>query len=508
MLTRRQRVAFVLLTAVNLAAISAFGVYWFSDRDSWRRDPAVAWVFTSVLVFILGGHLIRWVAMAWMARPEPMPPEPGIRRVAVVTTCVPGLEPPEFLKPMLEALMALDYPHDTYLLDEGDDPRTKLLCAELGVRHFSRKHRPEYQAAEGTFAARTKHGNYNAWLDAIGYAQYDIVIAFDPDHIPIREFTSATLGYFQDPVVAYVQAPQVYGNQGESWIARGAAEETYAYYSIVEMAGFGNSRPVLTGCHNAHRIAALHAIGGFPAHTAEDLMASLRYWQAGWSGVYVPRILAKGLAPETWSAYLKQQFRWARSVLDIKLRRWGSFRAAGSAAAFLGWFQGFSYIQDVFTAIVSLPLFCLMLSTGRGIEVFSHIHSLPTLGLIAVLFAAHRFRQSFYLDPGVEAGLHLRAGLLRAAKWPIVLQALWFVIRGRNIEYVVTPKLRHVGSTPMLRLPHGVVAASVGASWWTGMWRHCPLPPAAHMWAAGLAGLAITFIVSEWLELRPQRTGA
>ena len=40
-----------------------------------------------------------------------------------------------------------------------------------------------------------------------------------------------------------------------------------------------------------------------------------------WQGVYVPEILARGLAPVDWNGYLRQQRRWARSVIDIKLRR-------------------------------------------------------------------------------------------------------------------------------------------------------------------------------------------
>jgi hypothetical protein len=32
------------------------------------------------------------------------------------------------------------------------------------------------------------------------------------------------------------------------------------------------------------------------------------------------KILARGLTPVVWSGYIRQQLRWARSVLDIKFR--------------------------------------------------------------------------------------------------------------------------------------------------------------------------------------------
>ena len=38
--------------------------------------------------------------------------------------------------------------------------------------------------SEGRFRARSRHGNYNAWLDAVGFAQYDIIVNIDPDHVP------------------------------------------------------------------------------------------------------------------------------------------------------------------------------------------------------------------------------------------------------------------------------------------------------------------------------------
>ena len=35
----------------------------------------------------------------------------------------------------------------------------------------------------------------------------------DPDHVPQPYFLTRTIGYFRDPDVAFVVAPQVYGNQ-------------------------------------------------------------------------------------------------------------------------------------------------------------------------------------------------------------------------------------------------------------------------------------------------------
>ena len=189
----------------------------------------------------------------------------------------------------VRALVRMDYPHETWVLDECDDPQVKALCMRLGACHFSRKHAPRYQTAAGTFQARSKHGNYNAWLDAIGFQRYEIIAAFDPDHVPVPTFLTEVLGYFNDPEVGYVQVAQVYYNQRASFIARGAAEETYGYYSSVQMAAYALGYPIVTGCHNTHRVIALQHVGGFAPHDADDLLLTLLYRSQHWRGVYVPQ---------------------------------------------------------------------------------------------------------------------------------------------------------------------------------------------------------------------------
>ena len=52
--------------------------------------------------------------------------------------------------------------------------------------------------------------------------------------VPKRNFLTKTLGYFRDPVVAFVGTPQIYGNTSTSLIAQGAAEQLYTFYGSVD----------------------------------------------------------------------------------------------------------------------------------------------------------------------------------------------------------------------------------------------------------------------------------
>jgi hypothetical protein len=61
----------------------------------------------------------------------------------------------------------------------------------------------------------------------------------------------------------------------------------------------------------------------------------------------------------------------------------------------------------------------------------------------------------FFLGPG-ERGLHWRAGLLRFAKWPVVLLALKDALRARRVQYALTPKTRQPPRRRLLVVPHAL----------------------------------------------------
>ena len=123
------------------------------------------------------------------------------------------------------------------------------------------------------FKARTKHGNYNAWLDAHG-AGYDFYLSVDPDHVPLPGFAERLLGYFRDPDVAFVVGPQVYGNY-EDFVVRSAESQQFIFHSLLQRAGNRSGTPMLVGTNNAVRIRALREIGGLQDSITEDMATSL-----------------------------------------------------------------------------------------------------------------------------------------------------------------------------------------------------------------------------------------
>jgi len=458
---------FAALTIAILATLAYFLVYWFSRRD-WLYYPLP---FAIIIVgFLLYSflYLMRWLCLPFMRRPRPMTPRLEWR-VGVATTFVPAAESIEMLEETVRGLVAMDYPHETWVLDEGDDDQVKELCRRLGAYHFSRKNLSQYHAVSGTFESRSKHGNYNAWLYEIGFDRYEIIAAFDPDHVPNPDFLMNVLGYFDDPEIGYVQAAQAYYNQKASFIARGAAEETYAYYSSIQMTNYALGYPIVTGCHNTHRCIALKQVGGFASHQADDLLITVNYRVCGWKGVYLPKILAKGLTPVDWSGFLIQQRRWARSVLDIKFWIYPKVaRKLPFKERVANFAHGLYYLQSISIGL-QIALLAYMLSTGITPVVFS-ISIIPRLILVGIMLLLCEFyRQRFFLDPQREVGIHWRSQVLAYAKWPIFLLAIYDVLTRHRGTYAITRKTRAPSKHYILFVPHILVVALIVTAWGIGM---------------------------------------
>jgi cellulose synthase (UDP-forming) len=486
---------YLALSVVNVTAALWAVSFWLGHAE-WSPYTVVYVLLTVSLLLGIVMFESRWLALPLMRRPRPMAARADLT-VGVATTFVPGSESLDMLERTVRGLVAMDYPHETWVLDEGDDPGVRAMCARLGARHFTRKGVPTYQQAEGIYEARTKHGNYNAWLDAFGYERYEIIVGFDPDHVPEPAFLCRLLGYFDDPTVGYVQAPQFYYNQEASFIARGAAEETYAYYSSIQMCSYAIGYPIVTGCHNVHRTTALQQVGGFAPHEADDLLITIHYRGAGWKGVYVPERLAAGITPVDWPGYLKQQRRWARSVLDVKMRIFPRLgRALPLPERVFSFVHGLYYLHGLASAM-TVGLLAFMLISGRTPTVLS-LDTATRLGVLyLVFFICDLFRQRFFLEPERERGIHWRAGILRVAKWPHVLLALFDALRAPNRGYTITSKVRAGRKRYAAAPAHLLVVGVVGAAWLVGLALGNAQPPVLQAAAALLLALSLVVVVSE-----------
>jgi cellulose synthase/poly-beta-1,6-N-acetylglucosamine synthase-like glycosyltransferase len=488
---------FLALTALHLSVLAVILYRWIALGDWDGAHPVFLFLLATIAVELMLWES-RWAGLPLMRVPESTAPQPGLR-VGVAVTFVPNAESIEMLESTVRALVDMDYSHDTWVLDEGDSPAVRQLCVELGAKHFTRAGIARYQQSQGPFKAHTKYGNYNAWLEEVAYEAYDVVVAFDSDHVAQANYLTSTLGYFQDPEIGYVQPAQVYSNQNSSFIARAAAEETYAYYSVVQMSAFAVGYPIVVGCHNAHRVSALREIGGFAQHEADDMVMTLLYRSHGWRGVFVPKVLARGLTPTSWSAYLRQQRRWARSVLDFKLRVFPRYSSRLPwLERVLTYVHGLYYLRGPIIGL-QLVLLSLMLMfswhpAGTGIAL---LQSLGAVWLTIMLCEA--FRQRFYLDPKRESGFHWRAMFVAFVKWPYFVLAFWDALRADYGHYTITPKARPSAKPLGFGVAHAAMFALVFGAWLVNVSRGPSSFLAVHL-AAGLAVITslLAVVTATW----------
>ena len=332
----RGRVARSLLVAGLNFAFEALFFLWLLHPS--HRPPVFGSTFAIYANWIVIGsiglmELLRLInvfslslASVISRDPVPVPPRPD-QRIAFLTTIVPSKEPIDVVRGTLQAALRIQYDGilDVWILDEGDDADVKAMCRELGVNHFTRKGIEKYNQRKGAFKAKTKHGNYNAWVSEHGDS-YEVFLSVDPDHVPLPNYAERILGYFRDPDVAYVVGPQCYAND-ETFVTRAAESQQFPFHSLIQRAANRYNAAMLVGTNNAIRISALRAVGGLSDSITEDMATGLKFHTRRnaasgrrWKSVYTPDVLAVGEGPSSWGDFFSQQMRWSRGTFEVLLK--------------------------------------------------------------------------------------------------------------------------------------------------------------------------------------------
>ncbi|MFI6446186.1 glycosyltransferase family 2 protein [Kitasatospora sp. NPDC050543] len=384
--------------------------------------------------------------------PVPVAPQSGTR-VAFLTTCVPGKEPPEMVRATLTAARAVRHegPYDLWLLDEGDDPAMRALCAELGVHHFTRHGVERWNRPTGSFRRKTKHGNYNSWLQAHG-DDYDFWVSVDTDHVPLPEFGERMLGYFRDPDVAFVVGPQVYGNYRSSGsaVTRFSESQQFLFHALIQRAGNRYGAPMFVGTNNAVRISALRSIGGLRDSITEDMATGLEFHRrrnpatgARWKSVYTPDVLAVGEGPSSWTDFFSQQLRWSRGTYETILTQY--WRAAWRLTP--GRLLNYTlmvcfYPMAALTWLLGGLSSVLYLGFGAsGVQVSSEIWMMLYSDAAALQVLLYTWNRRHNVSPHEPAGSSGVAGMVMSALCgPIYAASLLQAALRRRSRFVVTPK--------------------------------------------------------------------
>jgi cellulose synthase (UDP-forming) len=226
-----------------------------------------------------------------------------------VDILIPTYNEPNFiLKRTVIGCQALEYPHKKiYLLDDTHRPEVKALAKELGCEYLNR---PDNKHA--------KAGNLN---HAIAKTHGELIVVFDADFVPTKNFLNRTVGFFQKPKLALVQTPQSFYNADP--IARNlgledvVTPEEEVFYRQIQPIRDGADSVICAGTSFVVRRSALQAAGGFVTESlSEDYFTGIRLSAQGYQLIYLDEKLSAGLAAENIAAHATQRIRWAQGTLQ------------------------------------------------------------------------------------------------------------------------------------------------------------------------------------------------
>ncbi|MBA4744878.1 MAG: glycosyltransferase [Muricauda sp.] len=371
--------------------------------------------------------------------------------VDILTTYFPG-EPYEMTLGTLEAIQKITYPHTTYLCDEANDLFLKKECERLGVVHVTRNNRKDAKA-----------GNIN---NALKIATGEIALVLDPDHVPKPDFLDRVVPYFADEKIGFVQVVQSYYNKVHSLVARGAAEQTFHFYGpmMMTMNTYGTAQAIGANC--TFRRSALDSIGGHAPGLAEDMHTSMLLHAKGWKSVYVPSLLAKGMAPLDLTSYYKQQLKWSRGVFELLYTVYPKIfkNLTTRQKLHYGLLPMHYLIGFVYLLSFAIPVVALFTS------------KMPWTGnfLNFLIVGAPVFMSSFFIRIFVqkwviersERGFHVIGGLLQIITWWVFILGVVYTFVRKKVPYLPTPK-QEEGTNLLITIPSLVVAiVSITAIWY------------------------------------------
>ncbi|MDX6230167.1 MAG: hypothetical protein QOI76_3557 [Frankiales bacterium] len=308
-LQRSTRVAII----VALLATLSYQLFLFTPA---YRGPTWLWVTMLLAEGLVAFQTIGswWTILAHDDRPEPGVVSLYRSRLRSGEAPTPTMdvfitaygEPPALVRRTMRAARDMSLPHRTIVLDDGRNEVLRAVAQEEGVDYFRRDGREHAKA-----------GNVNA---ALARTDGEFVVIFDADFVPEPDFLITILPHLHDPDVAFVQSPQTY-TEGANLVARGAAEAQRIFYELVCPGKNHFNAAFCVGTNVMFRRVALEQLGGiYTGSNSEDIWTSIELHRRGWRSVYVPQVLATGLAPDNVESYFKQQLRWASGGFEVLFR--------------------------------------------------------------------------------------------------------------------------------------------------------------------------------------------
>lgn len=377
-----------------------------------------------------------------------LPPKVALDKLPTVNILVPSYnEPTEMLSVTLSAAKNMIYPRDKRVVvlcdDGGTDQRCNSSDPELARR--SQERRAELQqlcrdlGVMYSTRARNEHAKAGNMSAALAKLDGDLVVVFDADHVPSRDFLARTVGYFvDDPKLFLVQTPHFFINKDpiERNLGLKCPPENEMFYSMIHRGLDRWGGAFFCGSAAVLRRKALDSVGGFAGETiTEDAETALEIHSNGWRSLYLDRAMIAGLQPETFASFIQQRGRWAAGMMQMLMLKNPLFRSGLRILQRLCYINSMSFWLFPIIRLVYLlaPLSYLFF----GVEIFVSTFQdamVYTLSYMAVSFLIQNAMFARYRWP-------LISEVYEVAQAPYLAMAIFrTILRPRGAKFNVTAK--------------------------------------------------------------------
>lgn len=441
--------------------------------------PLLIYYLTIIAVVCVYGLHRYWMVAAFLRGRRKAarfnPPKP-FEQLPRVTVQLPMFNERRVAERVISAACAIDYPRDLLqiqVLDDSTDEAAdiarrccdRLAAAGHDIQYLHRTNRDGFKA--GALAEGSKS------------ATGEFIAVFDADFVPPSDVIHNTIHHFSDPAIGMVQTRWSHLNRDASLLTQVQAMYLDGHFVIEQAARAHNGRWFnFNGTAGVWRKSAIEDGGGWEHDTlTEDTDLSYRAQLKGWKFLYLPDVCCPAEVPPTVSAFLSQQHRWNKGLIQTAIKLLPQiFRSnAPLCTKIEAWFHLTSplvHLVILLLVLLVLPAMFITLPIGG-------LHPAANLGLGAVFLLLGAVAAcTFYIASQWAQGL----GFFRTLIYMPALMAIGVgisvvnsravleAILGRQSPFVRTPKYN--GDTdseadPVIhqrkrRIPNGVIEVLLG----------------------------------------------
>jgi len=236
----------------------------------------------------------------------------------VVSILIPARNEERVIGRILRRMTELTYPKDKMqiiVIDDASTDATGRIAEEYSKLHSHIEviHRSKKEGGIGKAAALNVGSKH---------AEGEIIVCFDADYYPQREILEELTMEFADPKVGAVQGRIIVLNEPKNIVTRLVALERIGGYRIDQLAR--DSLGLITqfgGTAGAFRRSLLEGLGGWDESIlAEDTDLTFRLYLMGYKIPYLYDTECYEEAVESWHAYWKQRYRWAKGHMQCAFK--------------------------------------------------------------------------------------------------------------------------------------------------------------------------------------------